>query len=160
MANTNIYMLCDPDTDEPRYIGKADCIKTRYAQHLRNARVGMKTHKYNWIKSLQEQNKLPKLELLEEISIDVWQEAERYYIQEYRKLGARLTNIDDGGLGGRSGKKLGKLHLIRKKLSHMYINSKKSGDYRLMNHVATKLVNICKTRPELASKSWFGIQLP
>ena len=37
---TFIYALADPETDEIRYVGKADSVKERFTSHMREAKQG------------------------------------------------------------------------------------------------------------------------
>ena len=97
-GHTYIYALCDPDTNEVRYVGKADNPTERYKAHLLT--VGRpNTHRKAWVQSLIRQGKKPLLKLLEEVTGDNWRERERWWIAEMRHRGARLTNLTDGGDG-------------------------------------------------------------
>lgn len=106
MMTTYIYVLCDPDTDEIRYVGKSDNPEKRLIQHCSTKELKYNNHKASWIKSLINKNKYPKLSILEEVEKDIWQDREKYWIQYYRNLGVRLTNQMDGGEGVSSGTKL------------------------------------------------------
>lgn len=97
MKTTFIYALCDPDTEMVRYVGKADCPKTRYYHHLKDKH---KTYKVNWIKKLQSEGKTPLLKILQEVEISLWEESEKKWVDHYRLLvGKKLTNITEGGIG-------------------------------------------------------------
>ena len=48
---TFIYGLCDPETNEIRYIGKSNQPKKRLQDHIYSCERTV-THKNNWIKSL------------------------------------------------------------------------------------------------------------
>jgi predicted GIY-YIG superfamily endonuclease len=98
-ATTFIYALLEPDSDDVRYIGKADNPKSRLSEHV-NYRAESRTYKSHWIQSLQKQGKNPKLVILEEVPVEQWQEAERRWVAHYQEKGARLTNIHPGGWGG------------------------------------------------------------
>lgn len=50
-VQVDIYALCDPDTGDVRYIGKANCAQLRLKSHLRDARI-RKTPVYCWINEL------------------------------------------------------------------------------------------------------------
>lgn len=101
---TFIYALCDPTTGEVRYIGKADNPKRRMICHSWDARRGLKTHKARWISSLRASERVPAVEILQEVSSSGWQDAERYWIKLARMAGVRLTNTTPGGDGLGSGK--------------------------------------------------------
>jgi len=46
--NIKIYVLCDPNTDEIRYIGQTKVsIKNRINRHYRESETGIKTKKCN-----------------------------------------------------------------------------------------------------------------
>lgn len=98
MRNTTyIYALRCSTSGDIRYVGKANNPKKRFREHLRTDRTAS-SHKKNWIQSLLSKGLKPKLEILEEVSMDTWKERERYYITKYRKI-YKLTNYTDGGEG-------------------------------------------------------------
>ena len=93
---TKIYVLCDPDTGEIRYVGKTTMLLCqRLAGHMQ---CNPKTHSGRWIKTLSNCGKRPTIRLLED-ALDDWPERERHWIQHYQLAGARLTNISPGGDG-------------------------------------------------------------
>jgi predicted GIY-YIG superfamily endonuclease len=47
-----LYKLIDPITKEVKYIGYTKRPKTRLWEHIRDAKVGIKTYKCDWIRSL------------------------------------------------------------------------------------------------------------
>jgi hypothetical protein len=102
MATTFIYALLDPDTDEVRYIGKADNPNKRLRRHL-GFFEPTATYKQNWLKSLISKQQQPSIKILEEVDKEDWQDAERKWIKHYREQGARLTNKASGGNGGWNG---------------------------------------------------------
>jgi hypothetical protein len=86
-----IYGLCDPDTLELRYVGKAVDMPARMRGHRWEGRhTG--THKARWLRSIGE----PIVVVLEDAG-DRWAEAEQRWISDLRDMGARLTNITPGG---------------------------------------------------------------
>ena len=93
-----IYALCDPDTQEVRYVGKTKSIQERYKAHL-TSQSSANTHRKYWIRSLRKQGKKPLIKVLEEVDASIWKERERWWIAEMRQQGARLTNLTDGGEG-------------------------------------------------------------
>lgn len=102
MRTTFIYGLFDPRTNELRYIGKSNNPKRRLQEHLICARYkkGHNKYLYAWMGNLLSCNLEPSLQILEEVPIENWQQFEIAYINKYRDLGFRLTNITNGGDGG------------------------------------------------------------
>lgn len=95
-VKTAIYALVCPLSDTVRYVGKSIHPEKRYYQHLWDK---SKSHKTNWIKSLAESGLTPKLLILEEVMGSNWVEAEQRWIQHYKALGIKLTNLTEGGEG-------------------------------------------------------------
>jgi len=93
----HIYALADPRTGEVRYVGVANDANVRLVRHVKG-RNGS-THCARWIKQLVDESLLPEVTVLETCEGDEWIEAERRWIADYRKEGARLTNHADGGQG-------------------------------------------------------------
>jgi hypothetical protein len=94
---TFIYVLIDPETQEIRYVGKANNLRGRLSKHLRQTDD---TYKQRWIHDLQSRGLKPVIQAIEEVSIGLWPERERYWIDYYRAQGCHLTNTARGGLGG------------------------------------------------------------
>lgn len=99
-----IYALADPRTpSEMRYVGMA-MHKGRPYSHVGQARKGVKSYCYNWIRSLLADGLEPAISILEECLTDATQkevgQRERYYIKLLRDDGHQLTNVADGGFGG------------------------------------------------------------
>lgn len=88
-----IYALCDPDTMEIRYIGKANNMQRRFASHLQEAKRKSRPVQC-WIWSLVQSGRKPVMTMLEE-SQD-WAEAERRQIAKHKVCG-RLLNLAPGG---------------------------------------------------------------
>lgn len=97
-----VYGLVDPRTEEIRYIGLSTQGLKRPKQHhtpyyLNNE---TNTHKARWIRQLLSEGLIPDIVVLKQcVSVEEVEAAERDLIAEYRALGARLTNLADGGLG-------------------------------------------------------------
>lgn len=92
-----IYALCDPKTNNVRYIGKSIRPKARYADHLNDK---SKTHKVNWIKSLASKGLKPTMIILQTLSDNEdWQKAEINWIKQAKDNGWDLVNSTDGGDG-------------------------------------------------------------
>lgn len=157
---TFIYALADPETDEVRYVGKADCVKERYASHLREAKTGKQSHKCNWIRQVTAKSQKPKLIVLEEVTQEDWKKAEIYYIDEFRKLGHGLTNIAKGGEGFESGYVQNNLFLMKKYLGKRYNELKRLGSHKELSRLAITIVGLADKRPDIVPKRWMAIQLP
>lgn len=94
-----IYGLCDPRTDEIRYVGRSSSGFTR-------PRDPHSAHCGNWIQSLHKLGLIPWICILEELGPtddvdDRLNEAERCWIKILRERGVNLTNLTDGGERGR-----------------------------------------------------------
>jgi hypothetical protein len=89
-----IYGLYCPDTDELRYVGKANNAKKRLKVHLQE-RVQARPV-CRWIAKLVEQGKAPVMRVLEVVPPSQWEEAERRLIAKYRET-HKLLNVADGG---------------------------------------------------------------
>jgi hypothetical protein len=95
-STTFIYTLSD-SSGNIRYIGKSNTPRKRLYSHIKECKTSNKSHKINWIKSILDRKELPIIEVLEEVSIDNWQNSEIYWIEQFRQWGFNLTNISIGG---------------------------------------------------------------
>jgi len=95
-AHVQIYALCQPQTGEIKYIGKANNADKRYKSHLRECRR-RRTPVYLWINKLLKNNLLPQLKVLTVVAVDKWEEIERKYIATHREFIGDLLNVADGG---------------------------------------------------------------
>lgn len=94
-----IYALRDPITWDVRYVGKTSgCPIKRLRKHCDDAH---KHDFYNarWLQKMLRYGAVPLLEILQKGSGDGINDAERYWIAEYRRRGAKLNNATDGGDG-------------------------------------------------------------
>lgn len=99
MKNTVfIYILEDPETQEIRYVGKTKNPKMRFHNHCNNLH-NTKSHKRNWINSLRSKNLRPIMRIIDEVEGSEWHFWERYWIQQLKIWGCRLTNHTSGGDG-------------------------------------------------------------
>lgn len=96
MAKTFIYALCDPNTGEIRYVGKANNPERRLTCHLCDRK---KSHKQRWIASLKRLGLIPSIKILAEIPRQGWEWVEKAHIRKLREMGYRLTNLTAGGDG-------------------------------------------------------------
>jgi group I intron endonuclease len=127
MKYTFIYALCDPDTEEVRYIGKSNSIRRRYSDHINECKTNRKSHKISWIKSLLGNNKKPLIKILDEVPQDDWKSWEVHYIDLYKSKGANLTNLTEGGQGGNGYKHTEE---SKKKMSNSKKGKKLSEEHR------------------------------
>lgn len=92
----SIYLLVDPRTNIPKYIGKTNNITTRMYGHFSEKTL---TKKNNWLKSLKTKGLKPIVEIIDEVREEEWQFWEQHYISLYKSWGFNLLNGDQGGLG-------------------------------------------------------------
>jgi len=92
MNKTYIYSLCDPITEEIRYIGKTINPSQRLSRHIKDG-YKKSSHKECWIYSLLQKGLNPKMNIIEECFGDSWIEREKYYISKI----PNLTNHTEGG---------------------------------------------------------------
>lgn len=98
METTNIYVLIDPETQQVRYVGKANNISQRYKAHLNRARKHQ-IHKLNWINSLKVKRLKPIIEVIDVVPIKDWVFWETYWISQFKTWGFDLINYTHGGDG-------------------------------------------------------------
>lgn len=94
-----IYTLSDPRTAEIRYVGKTvETLGKRLSKHC-SCLVNQKeqNHRVFWIRSLLQKGLKPVITLIEEVSSDIWEEREKYWIKYYKDLGLNLVNSTEGG---------------------------------------------------------------
>lgn len=97
-----VYVLCDPMTDEIRYVGlTTKSLECRLKGHLKWARSGRgKTHNTRWMMSLLTAGSSPQIFLIEEHhDLQELKTAEQFWIAYFRSIGCQLTNMNDGGEG-------------------------------------------------------------
>ncbi len=94
MATVEIYGLYCPDTDELRYVGKANNAAKRFKTHIAERVLSRPVNR--WIASLILGGKVPVMRVLETVHADKWEEAERRLISAHR-LTSKLLNLADGG---------------------------------------------------------------
>ena len=101
MRAWSIYVLTDPRTDAPRYIGKTSIsVAQRLRDHIAEARRTAGTWKLRWIRQLLSEGLRPGCETLE-VGDTVGGDAaaERAWIAALRADGVKLVNLTDGGEG-------------------------------------------------------------
>ena len=96
-----IYELIDPNTDETKYIGQTSKdLSERLRGHLYETKSDKKNNKRcNWIKSLQVNNLLPIINLIDMVDDGEWEFWEKWYIDLYKCWGINLKNTTGGGIG-------------------------------------------------------------
>lgn len=98
MNTTNIYALIDPETNQVRYVGKANNISQRYKAHLNRARKHQ-IHKKNWIQQLKNKKLKPIMVVIDVVLLDEWIFWEKYWISQMKTWGFNLINYTEGGDG-------------------------------------------------------------
>lgn len=103
-----IYALSDPRTGEVRYIGYTRNFAYRIHAHYRDKKYSsgrkLQCLAQPWLYELAEEGLLPISKILERLDIEAdWQEREKFWIDHYKSLGARLLNGTDGGFGSKGG---------------------------------------------------------
>ena len=98
MKTCYIYTLSDPRNNQVRYVGKTNNPKQRRSAHGVLTRE-QKSRKKNWVKHLKSLSLKPVFEIIEEVSIDEWKEAEKFWITQFKAWGFILLNHTSGGDG-------------------------------------------------------------
>lgn len=91
-----IYTLSDPITNEVRYVGKTNNLKTRFYNHLKAKK---KSYLSSWIINLKNKNLRPIIEVVDECELNDWNFFEKYWISQFKTWGFNLTNLTEGGEG-------------------------------------------------------------
>ncbi|WP_406867225.1 GIY-YIG nuclease family protein [Paraburkholderia fungorum] len=95
---TKIYVLRDPRTNEIRYVGKTvRDLRKRLREHVASAPRKI-TYRDNWIFTLLDEGLHPIIEEIDR-TIGDWEALEAKWIAHHKSLGAKLTNLTDGGYG-------------------------------------------------------------
>jgi hypothetical protein len=96
-----IYTLSDPRTGQVRYVGKTLYITGRFNHHLKRATPT--THKGCWILGLRKLGLEPEIDVVDFIPANdtaAFWAAEQFWIETFRAMGCKLTNLMEGGRGG------------------------------------------------------------
>lgn len=143
-----IYGLCDPRTKEVRYVGKSCKGMDRPKEHFYSFQRKTKSPKNSWIINLLKQNITAEIIIIENCKKENLDEREIYWINSYRNMGHKLTNMTDGGTGGDTGgayKKHKPVTAIEistgKKIFYDYVWQAEKDGFK-----ATKVVAVCKKR--------------
>lgn len=93
-----VYALSDPRTGGVRYVGvTTTTVNRRLSRHISEANRGTQGYKNNWIRQLLRLELKPHVIKLEEGDGPGWAAAEQYWIADFRRSGAQLTNLAAGG---------------------------------------------------------------
>jgi hypothetical protein len=95
-----IYGLVDPRTGLVSYVGKSNDPEKRFISHLNQLNV--KTNKIDWIKQLIKQKLVPELVIIDECIDENVNYLEIFWIKHFKVLNSELTNMTEGGTGGRT----------------------------------------------------------
>lgn len=98
---TCIYALVDPRDWRPFYVGKANSPNKRLGQHTgrSHASSGQNARKKARIDAIKSAGLSVSVEVIEMIKMSIWEEREKYWIAEFRRIGFDITNLSDGGNG-------------------------------------------------------------
>lgn len=108
MKNYIIYALKEKNKTELKYIGlTTGKLDDRFKRHLRDNKI---VHKTNWIKQIGKNN--IEIIIIEDKIQDfnILCQKEIFYINYYKELGHKLTNISNGGEGWTVGTKFTDKH--------------------------------------------------
>ena len=98
LSVTHIYGLFDQH-DKLRYIGKTvNKPQIRLAEHVSEARKGVRNHRCNWIRKMLSDGAVPSIIEIETVQGNGCED-ERLWIALFRSLGADLVNATTGGEG-------------------------------------------------------------
>jgi hypothetical protein len=101
MANNYIYLLIDPFSSRPRYVGKSNSPKARLREHVRESLEHSHTAKQRWIRYLVANHRRSPIMVIVQQCGNDWPEQEKRWIALGHRLGWPLTNETAGGDGPR-----------------------------------------------------------
>ncbi len=151
LNTTFIYALIESDTNNIRYVGKANNVQQRFNFHLSDKG---KTHKASWLKSI---NYNASYIILDEVNKSEWQFWEIYWINQCKVWGFNLTNHTLGG-DGSLGFKLSKEHKL--KISIKNTGRITSLETREKLSKSRKGIQFSKTHIKNLSESHKGLTYP
>lgn len=126
----NIYTLSCPKTNEIKYVGATiSTLSKRLSQHKCDNRVNLRSE---WINGLKKESLTPKIELLDIVQNDVWEQEEMFYISYFKYLGFDLVNMTKGGVG------IEMTQAIRKKISKSKLGTKTKDSTKAKISIANK----------------------
>jgi len=146
---TFIYTLSDTNNNI-KYVGKSDYPNVRFKKHLIESKKN-NTHKEKWINSLLQNNKLPILEIIDEVPNSEWEFWETFWIAQLKIWGFKLTNGTIGGEGsnGFQGRKhnkstIEKLRNAGYKSTNKGLSGESNGRCKLLDTQITEIKNKIK----------------
>lgn len=132
MSNYFIYGLIDPITNEIKYIGRSSSGLRRPKAHWATSILKKEKNRYkkNWIQKILKNNLKPEIIVLESFEPcdhinEILNESEQFWIAYFSFIGAKLTNLTNGG-GGILG------------LSHSNETKKKIGNSNKLSQIGLK----------------------
>lgn len=154
ISTTFIYTLTDPTTGLVRYVGKSDVPKKRIQSHIREARVRVdrRDYKNNWIRSLLNENKLPVLEIIDEVPKSEWSQWELHWYFQLKQWGFDLTNDSKYlGIGSTELTEIQKQKIVNKNTGRKFTESHKTN-----LSIACKKKELTDNTIERFCKFWKG----
>ena len=97
MTKKSIYILDDPETGFPRWVGASSDPRQRFREHISKKST---RDKDAWIGNLKSKGLLPVLDVLSTAPTADWEEEEKFLISYLRFMGADLLNREKGGASG------------------------------------------------------------
>jgi hypothetical protein len=140
-----VYSLSDPRTSEVKYIGQTSRVDlNRPRQHAKSSSLSRERnlHKKFWIMELKKQGLMYDIDILERTSgKEALNEAEVFWISYFRFIGAKLTNLSEGGIGERplNGRSLELRNKVSRSLGGTAIQDELGNIYQSKNEAARKL---------------------
>ena len=151
-----VYALIDPRSGELRYIGKT-CrdVAARVSSHMSSARNGSPYHSAYWLRQLIKAGMVPDTMILAHAPHADVANLERRYIALLRDVGAKLTNMADGGEGS-PGINKGRKHTLeaRRNMSNAQTGRKHTAATRRKIGLANSgRIHSCEARQKMAKSS-------
>lgn len=102
-----IYGLLDPRNNTLRYVGQTvQSLESRLKHHVKPCEIKKINYKCQWLKGVIRSGFKPKIILIQEcLSVHELNEAEVFYIEYFKYIGANLVNSTPGGMGAPIGNK-------------------------------------------------------
>jgi hypothetical protein len=96
-----VYVLVDPRDSSPFYVGVTTRgLGTRLSSHINDSvHLNMRGARYDVIRHIHECGVKTEIFDIETVPHDGWVEAEQFWIEYFRFIGANLTNAATGGPG-------------------------------------------------------------
>lgn len=96
-----IYKLYFENDEKSVYIGATiERLSQRRVRHCMEMKdLTKKNKKVIWMRELVSKGYRPKIILIEETTVDYWEERERFWIYKFKEMGYVLTNSTIGGSG-------------------------------------------------------------